>query len=85
MTSQEIIDAIFYLVPNAEFTFTETDLSTLQWHTEGVKKPTLAEINAAIPLAKDKIRLDKIALENKKTAVLAQLGISAEDLAAALS
>jgi hypothetical protein len=85
MTTQEITDAIFYLVPNAEFSFTETDLSTLEWHTADVPKPTVKAITDAIPLAQAKIAADKAAKDQQKQAVLDRLGVTADELAAALS
>ena len=84
MTTQEITDAIFYLVPNAEFSFSETDLNTLEWHTQDVPKPTVKAITDAIPLAKAKIEQDKADLEAQKSAVLTKLGITADELKAAL-
>ena len=85
MTNQEITDAIFYLVPNAEFSFTETDLDSLRWDSKKVEKPTIEAILAAIPLAKAKIDAEKENLQSKKQALLERLGITADEAALLLS
>lgn len=35
-----IIEAIRELAPNAEFTITDSDLSTLVWHSDDIPQPT---------------------------------------------
>jgi hypothetical protein len=79
MTNKEITDAIFYLVPNAQFSFTEADLSTLEWHTADVAKPTIQAITAAIPLAKSKAEEELENLQTQKQALLDRLGITSEE------
>jgi hypothetical protein len=81
MTNQEITDAIFYLVPSAEFSFTEIDLDSLQWHTKDVDKPSQEAILAAIPVAKAQIEADKENVQSKKQALLDRLGITADEAA----
>lgn len=85
MTNKEITDAIFYLVPNAEFSFTETDLTTLQWHTADVPQPSVAEIMAAIPLAAAKIQQEQENLQNQKQVLLDRLGLTADEAKLLLS
>ena len=41
-----IIRAIMELAPNAEFTMTDDDLSTLVWHSTDIAQPSDADINA---------------------------------------
>lgn len=79
MTSQEILDAIFHLAPNAEFSFTEADLSTLVWDSKDIKQPTDSAIIAAIPLAKSAKEAEANANAAAKTALLDRLGITAEE------
>lgn len=79
MTSEELKNAIFYIHANAEFSFTETDLETLEWHSVDVKKPSIEEIIAAIPLAKAKANAELESLESKKQELLARLGITEDE------
>lgn len=79
MTSQEILDAIFHLAPNAEFSFTEADLSTLVWDSKDIKRPTDAEIIAAIPVAKAAKEAAEEAKAAAKATLLNRLGITEEE------
>jgi len=79
MTSQEILDAIFYLAPNAEFSFIEADLSTLVWDSKDIEQPTDAAIIAAIPVAKTAIEAEAKASAAAKSALLDRLGITAQE------
>ena len=81
MTSQEIIDAIFYLAPNSEFSFTETDLSTLKWDSTDIQRPTDKDIIAAIPLAKKAKELVVAEKAAAKAALLNRLGITSDEAA----
>lgn len=81
MTSQEIIDAIFYLAPNSEFSFTETDLSTLKWDSTDIQRPTDKDIIAAIPLAKKAKELVVTEKAAAKAALLNRLGITSDEAA----
>jgi len=81
MTSQDIADAIFYLAPNAQFSFTEADLSTLVWDSKDIKQPTNAQIIAAIPLAKAAKEAETENKATAKAALLDRLGITAEEAA----
>jgi hypothetical protein len=85
MTKEEITDAIFYLVPNAQFSFTETDLTTLQWHTAEVEQPSVAEIMSAIPLAAAAALEEKEDLQTQKQVLLDRLGLTAEEAKLLLS
>jgi hypothetical protein len=81
MTIQELTNAIFYLAPDAQFSFTETDLSTLVWHSEDVKRPTNAQILAAIPLANAAMTAAAESKASAKAALLDRLGMSADEAA----
>ena len=85
MTSQEIMDALFYLAPNSEFSFTETDLSTLKWDSIDIQRPTDKDIIAAIPLAKAAKEAAKADKAAARQAILDRLGITAEEAALLLA
>ena len=82
MTAKELVRAINYLAAGAEFTFEDNDLDTLVWLTPSIPQPTNAEIIAAIPVAMAAVEDAKTAA---KEAALAKLGLTAEELAAALA
>jgi hypothetical protein len=44
----KISTAILSLVPGAKFSVTDNDYSTIEWASEGLTKPTEAEVNAEI-------------------------------------
>ena len=77
--------AINKLKPNAEFTFTNQDYLTIQWIVLEGDAPTQAEIDTAI----EQVKADEIAAEAKaatdKAALLARLGITAEEATLLLS
>ena len=79
MTTQEITDAIFYLVPNAEFSFQGTDLETLEWHTKDVEKPSIETILAAIPVAKKAKEDAAKSTQSEKMALLQRLGVTEDE------
>lgn len=84
MKAQDITNAIFSIAPNSEFTFQETDLDTLQWHSESAK-PTKAQILKAIEnnqIAKAEADAAKAA---QKAALLERLGITADEAVLLLS
>ena len=80
--------AIQYLYPDAEFTITDDDVSTIVWKTEGIITPSPGQIqNAldAIAIAEAKVITDKAAALASAEAKLAALGLSATEVAALLS
>jgi hypothetical protein len=85
MTNQEITDAIFYLTPNAQFSFANSDLSTLVWDSKDVKQPTNTQIIAAIPAAKAAKLAEDDNKATAKAALLDRLGITAEEAALLLA
>jgi hypothetical protein len=80
-----LIDAIFSLRPNCQFVMHDNDYSTIQWHVLEGLAPTQAEIDTAI----EKLKADEIAAKTKaetdKAALLAKLGITAEEARLLLS
>ena len=79
MTTENITHAIFNLAPNAQFAFTNDDLSTLEWHTPEITQPT----NAAI-IAEAQRLADLPYVEPTVAEKLAMVGLSIDDLKAAL-
>jgi hypothetical protein len=83
--SQELINAIFFLIPDAECSFTNGDLDTIVWHKPKTGHPTKDEILAAVEPAKAKAQADLDAAEAAKEAAkgkLTSLGLTADDLKA---
>jgi hypothetical protein len=72
--------AIRKLKPDSEFSFTNDDYSTVHWDVLEGKAPTQAQINAAI----EQVKAEEIkALEEKqksKSALLARLGLTEDEL-----
>jgi hypothetical protein len=81
MTNQEILDAIFHLAPGAQFSFTEADLSTLVWDSKDIKQPTVAEIMAAIPMAKAAKEAEAESKAAAKASLLNRLGMTPDEAA----
>jgi hypothetical protein len=80
--------AIQYLYPDAEFTITDDDVSTIIWKTEGITTPNPEQIqNALSAMDADKAKAiaDKAAALASAEAKLAALGLSATEVAALLS
>lgn len=71
--------AIQRLRPTAEFSYSNNDYSTIQWDVLEGQAPTQAELDAAI----EEIKAEELAAEAKaatdKAALLAKLGITAEE------
>jgi hypothetical protein len=84
MTHQQITKAIQSLRPNAEWTLTGDDYANLIWLSNG-KAPTLAEIETEIAALPAKEAAAQSAKENDKAALLAKLGITADEAALLLS
>lgn len=85
MNSLELAQAIRHLRPSAEFSFTDSDYSSIKWIVLEGEAPTQAEINAAIK----QVKADEIAQAEAKAqakaaaeAKLAALGLTTDDLKA---
>jgi len=77
--------AIKKLRPNAEFSFTDFDYSTIKWDMLEGDAPTQAEIDVAIEQVKAdeaQAELDKINAKLNAEAKLVALGLTADDLKA---
>ena len=80
-----LVQAIKKLKPNAEFSFTDNDYSTIKWDVLEGQAPTQTEIDAAIHQIKAdeaQAELDKLA---EKAALLDRLGITANEAKLLLS
>jgi hypothetical protein len=85
MNSQELVNAIKYINPEAEFSFTNGDLDTIVWDKPKSGYPIKEEILAAVEPAKAKAQADLDAAEAAKEAAkgkLTLLGLTADDLKA---
>jgi hypothetical protein len=75
----DLVKAIRLIKPTAEFSYQNDDYSTIKWDVLDGEAPTHSEIDAALR----KVKADEIAAEAKKAkdreALLARLGITAEE------
>ena len=81
----DIVQAIWKLRPKSEFSFTNEDYSTIKWDVLEGKAPTQSEIDSAIK----QIKADEISaaaqIATDKAALLAKLGITADEAKLLLS
>jgi len=80
-----IIKAIRKLRPTAEFSFLESDYSTIKWDILEGSAPTQAEINQAIEEIKAdeaQAEIDKATAKAQAEAKLQALGLTTDDLKA---
>jgi hypothetical protein len=80
MNNIEIIKAIAHLKPDAEYTFTEDDYSTIQWIKLEGTAPTIEELEAALKEIKAKEAKNLADEKTKKDALLERLGITADEI-----
>ena len=73
--------ALQSLRPGAEFSFTNQDVSTIVWHTEGITTPTKTEIDAKIADL-ETVNAAKSDAKASAQAKLAALGLTGEEIAA---
>jgi hypothetical protein len=80
-----ITQAIWNLKPHSEYTFSNNDYSTIEWHVLEGNAPTQAEIDAEIV----KIKAAELTAESDKAtakaALLSRLGITADEAKLLLS
>jgi len=85
MEDLDLVKAIQYLKPNAQFSFENGDYSTIKWDLLEGDAPTQAEIDAAI----EQVKADKItqaeAKAAQKAALLDKLGITEDEAKLLLS
>jgi hypothetical protein len=85
MNEKELNKAIKYLRPDAQFSFSNCDYSTIKWDVLEGDAPTQAEIDAAIEQVKAneaQAELDKAAKKASAEAKLVALGLDLDDLRA---
>jgi hypothetical protein len=81
MDQMLLVKAIKKLKPDSQFTFIESDYSTIKWDVLEGDAPTQAEIDVAIKEVKaDEVAAGK-AKATQKAALLAKLGMTAEEAA----
>jgi len=80
--------AIQYIYPNAEFTITDDDVSTIVWKTEGFTIPTAKQIKDAlneIKAIEEKENANKEAAKASALEKLEKLGLTADEVKAAFN
>lgn len=78
-------EAIKRLRPSAEFSYTDDDYSTIQWHVLEGKAPTEAQIESEIAKIKAAEITEAETKSIAKAALLDRLGITADEAALLLS
>jgi hypothetical protein len=84
MNSNEISLALLNLAPKAEWSLSGDKYEDIVWLSEG-NAPTLSEIESEIALLPQKAAEAEATKASDKTALLAKLGITAEEAALLLS
>jgi hypothetical protein len=85
MNSADLVKAIKYLKPNAEFSFEEADYSSIKWDVLEGDAPTQDEIDAAMKQVKAdeaQAQAEKAAKKAAAEAKLVALGLDLDDLRA---
>ena len=85
MQSIDISKAIKYLKPTAQFSFSDTDYSTIKWDVLEGDAPTWEEIQNAHKIILSNEAKEKEETEKKRSAALAKLealGLNEDDLKA---
>jgi hypothetical protein len=77
--------AIQRLRPTAEFSYSNNDYSTIQWDVLEGDAPTKAEIDAAIKAIEAEEKANEAKAATDKAALLAKLGITADEAKLLLS
>ena len=76
---QYITQAIKNLRPNAEFSFTDDDYSTIKWDVLEGDAPTQAEVDAAVEAIKQEEAQAGAAKAAQRQALLDKLGITEDE------
>ena len=79
MNAFELNQAIKYLRPTAEFSFTDNDYSTIKWDVLEGNAPTQAELDAAIEQVKANEQTQAEAKAAQKATLLDRLGITEDE------
>ena len=81
----DLVKAIKFLRPSAQFSYTNDDYSTIKWDVLDGKAPTQSEIDAALLTIKNEEELVAAQRAVDKAELLDRLGISADEAALLLS
>lgn len=76
MNDKYLVKALQSLRAGSEFTLSDGDYSTIQWHVLEGKAPTQVEIDAEIVKIKAQEATDLETKEAAKAAILARLGLT---------
>ena len=79
MTSNELSNAIKSLRPTAQFSFTESDYSTIIWDVLEGEAPTYNEIEAALEKIKADEAKEITAKQTARESLLEKLGITEDE------
>jgi hypothetical protein len=79
MAFNYVVDAIQLIDPKAQFIIEGNDYSTIKWDNLTGDAPTQSEIDAAIEKVKANEKAAAIKAEADKAALLAKLGITADE------
>jgi hypothetical protein len=85
MMRDYLADAIRSISPNSEFTYSDEDYSTINWIVLEGTAPTLKQVNDEITRLKAEDAAAEAEKANNKAALLAKLGITADEAALLLS
>ena len=85
MNASDMVRAIHRLKPNAEFSFTGNDYSTINWVVLEGEAPTIKQIEDAIKANKADEIVEAKALATAKSDVLDRLGITEDEAKLLLS
>lgn len=75
-----IIQAIWSLKPHSEYTFSNDDYSTIEWHVLDGDAPTQEEIDAEIAKIKKQEKLDEKNRAAMRSAVLERIGLTEDEV-----
>jgi hypothetical protein len=81
MNTNYLVKAIHKLRPDAQFSFSANDYSTIKWDVIEGTAPTLAEIEIEIEKIKTDEIKQKASKEIEREALLERLGITADEAA----
>ena len=79
MNEFDMVKAIKYLKPTAEFSFQETDYGTIKWDVLEGEAPTWAEVQSAHQAVQQAEAEAKATAQAKRQALLDKLGITEEE------
>ena len=85
MKNDYLVEAIKLLKPTAEFSFTDSDYSSIKWDVLEGKAPTKAQIDDAIEQVKSNEIIEAQTQAAAKSALLEKLGISEDEAKLLLS